>query len=150
MQDVEPEDDYKWKVPEWLEQTVQPQDSVSRRGEEEEPMVRANHGASDMSARKQLWKCAQIQTDRDGKPRIPIQPSIKEAPDVESLVAKRRGVSAKRKQRQRESSRHRTLEKRRESRCTEEWEQRVAKTRKRGKSAEAVTKPYNPRPIKLS
>ena len=69
-------------------------------------MVRANHGASDLNARKQLWKRAQIQTDKDGKPRIPVQPSVKEAPDVESLAAKRRGVSAERQQRQRELSRH--------------------------------------------
>ena len=135
----------------WLERTVQPQDSVSRCGEEEEPMVRANHGASDMSTRKQLWKRAQIQTDKDGKPRIPIQPSIKEATDVESLAAKRRGVSAECKQQQRESSRHQTLEKKRESRCIEEWDQKVAKMCKRGKrSAEAVAKPYHPCPIKLS
>ena len=139
---MELEDNYKWKVPEWLERTVQPQDSVSRQGGEEEPMVRANHGASDMNAMKQLWKRAQIQTDRDSKPRIPVQPSIKEAPDVESLAAKRRGVSGEHQQRQRESSRHRTLEKKRESRCIEEWEQKVAKMRKRGKrSAEAVAKP---------
>ena len=86
-------------------------------------MVRANHGASDLNARKQLWKRAQIQTDKDGKPRIPIQPGVKEAPDVESLAAKRRGVLAERQQRHRETSRHRTLEKRREKKCAEDWEQ---------------------------
>ena len=114
-------------------------------------MVRANHGASDLNARKQLWKRAQIQTDRDGKPRITVQPCVKGAPDAESLAAKRRGVSAERQQRQGETSRHLTLEKRRESKCGEEWEQKVAKTRKRGKrSAEVFAKPYNPRPVKLS
>ena len=107
----------------------------------EGPMVRANHGASDLNARKQLWKRAQIQTDRDGKPRIPVQPGVKEAPDVESLVAKRRGVSAEHQQHQRETSRHRTLEKRREKQCAEEWERKVGKTRKHGKrSAEVFTK----------
>ena len=50
----ESEEEYRWKVPEWLEQNVQPQDSVSRHDGEEEPMVRANHGASDLNARKQL------------------------------------------------------------------------------------------------
>ena len=76
----------------------QPQDSVSRHGDEEEPMIRANHGASDQNARKQLWKRAQIQSNKDGKPRIPVQTSVKEAPEIESLAAKRRGVSNERQQ----------------------------------------------------
>ena len=99
MQDVEPRDEYQWKVPEWLErseQTVQPEDLALRLENETEPMVRANHGASDGTARKQLWKHAQRLADQDGRPRIPVQPSVKEAPEVESLAARRRGVSAER------------------------------------------------------
>ena len=127
MQEVVPKDEYRWKVPEWLDQNVQPQDSVSRYEGGEEPMVRANHSASDLNARKQLWKRAQIQMDRDGRPRIPVQSGVKEAPDVGSLAAKRRGVSAERQQRQRETSRHRTLKKRREGKCAEEWERKDSK-----------------------
>ena len=42
MRDVEPRDEYQWKVPEWLEQTeqtVQPEDLASRLENETEPMV---------------------------------------------------------------------------------------------------------------
>ena len=98
MQDVEPRDQYQWKVPAWLAQNVQPQDSVSRHGDEEEPMIRANHGASDQNARKQLWKRAQIQSNRDGKPRIPVQTSVKEAPDIESLAAKTPNYGAEKRE----------------------------------------------------
>merc|ERR1711872_630706 len=141
--------EYQWKVPQWLERldhTVHPEDSASRR-DEAKPMFRKNHGASDGPARKQLWKHAQRLTDQDGKPRIPIQPSVKEAPEVESLAARRRGVSAERQQARREASRRQAVEKRR----VEDWERQVAKSRKRGKrSSDAVAKHYNPPPIKLS
>merc|ERR1712212_388807 len=150
MQDVEPREEYQWKVPQWLErsdQTVHPEDSASRLENEVEPMVRANHGASDGTARKQLWKHAQRLADQDGKPRIPVQPSVKGAPEVESLAARRRGVSAERQQHRREASRRQAVENRR----VEDWERQVAKSSKRGKrSSDAVAKKYNPPPIKLS
>ena len=114
-------------------------------------MVRANHGASDLKAKQQLWKHAQRLADKDGRPRIPVQPSVKEAPEVESLAARRRGASAEHQQRKREVSRQQAVEKRRESKCTEEWERQVAKSCKIGKrSADAFIKQYNPPPIKLS
>merc|ERR1711872_258866 len=108
MQEAEPQDEYQWKVPQWLERsdhTVHPEDSASRQENEVEPMVQANHGASDGTARKQLWKHAQRLADQDGRPRIPVQPSVKGAPEVESLAARRRGISAERQQSRREASR---------------------------------------------
>ena len=42
MQEAEPQDEYRWKVPQWLERsdhTVHPEDSASRRRDEVEPMV---------------------------------------------------------------------------------------------------------------
>merc|ERR1711872_1074603 len=141
--------EYQWKVTRWLESsghTVHPEDSASGR-DEAKPMFRKNHGASDGPARKQLWKHAQRMTDQDGKPRIPIQPSVKEAPEVESLAARRRRVSAERQQSRREASRRQAVEKRR----VEDWERQAAKARKRGKrSSDTVAKHYNPPPIKLS
>ena len=63
------EDEQEWRVREWLDQTTQPQDSVSICGQE-------------------------VETDKDGRPRIPLQPNVSEAPDVESQAALRRGVAA--------------------------------------------------------
>ena len=120
-------------MPDWLERNVQPQDSVLVQGRQEEPMVRANHGASDQGAREMLWRHMQRQSDRYGRPRIPVQPNVKGAPDIESLAVKRRGVSADRQQQHREKSRQRNWEERRKPKETEEWEQVIGKTRKRGK-----------------
>ena len=52
------------KVIEWFEQTIQPQDSVSVCGHEVEtdhgePMLHANHGASNQLAHERMWKHAQ-------------------------------------------------------------------------------------------
>ena len=94
------QDDREWRINEWVEQTIQPQDSISILEQEEktdygEPMMRANHGASDQNACKIVWKHAQGLTNKDGKPRIPLKTHISGAPDVESQAALRRGVSAK-------------------------------------------------------
>ena len=79
-----------WRVREWLAQ----EDVESEHGTHAEPMTRANHGASDQPACDRLWRHAQHQADRYGKPRIPIKPSVKGPPDVESQAAKRRGLCA--------------------------------------------------------
>ena len=102
MSEGEPEE----KVRDWLEQTVQPQDSVSMCGQageadHGEPMLRANHGASDQPARQRLWKYAQQQSNKDGRPRIPLEPNIRAAPDVESQAALRRGLAAEQSQQHR-------------------------------------------------
>ena len=76
-------------VEKWLDQ----QNAELNSDNYAEPMDRGNHGASDRTAREQLWRLAQCQADKDGKPRIPTQPSIKELPDVASQDAKRHGVS---------------------------------------------------------
>ena len=73
-------------------------------------MLRANHSASDQPACERMWRHPQRQTDRDGRPEIPLQPNISEAPDVESQAAIRRGRAAEQQGQ------------RRELRCQQEWE----------------------------
>ena len=64
MPEAMSEEEYRWKVPDWLERNVQPQDLIPIQDRQEEPMIRANHGASDHEARDRLWE----QSDRDGRP----------------------------------------------------------------------------------
>ena len=47
MEEHMSEEETDWKVRDWLAKTLQPQDTGSVRGKHEEPMVRANHCASD-------------------------------------------------------------------------------------------------------
>ena len=103
MEERMSEDKADWRVRDWLEKSVRPQDSVSvneemEREEPVEPMVWANHGMSDQPACDGMWKHAQCRANKDGRPRIPLQPNIREAPDVESQAAKKRGVAADRQQ----------------------------------------------------
>ena len=94
MYEAMSEDEGHEKVREWLDQ----QSENPPGGNHAEPMSRANHGASDKLAREQLWRLAQRRTDKDGKPRIPNQPNVKEPPDVSSQAAMRQGRSAERRQ----------------------------------------------------
>ena len=55
----------------------------------EEPLIRANNGASDQHARERMWRHAQRQTNQNGKARIPLHLNISEAQDIESQVALR-------------------------------------------------------------
>ena len=73
------------RVEEWL---TQQNDNYA------EPMERGNHGASDQTTKERLWRLAQRQANKDGRPRIPAQPSVKDPSYVSSQAAKRRGVSA--------------------------------------------------------
>ena len=68
MEEQMSEDEQGWKVRDWLDQTVQPQDSVSVCGQmiethHGETMIRANHGASDQQACERMWQHAQRQLD---------------------------------------------------------------------------------------
>ena len=61
MEERMSEDEQDEKVMEWLERSIQPQDSVSVRDQvvetdHGEPMLHANHGASDQPARERMWK----------------------------------------------------------------------------------------------
>ena len=81
------EDEADWRIRDWLFWSVQPQDSVSVHDkvveeDPEEPMIRANHGVSDQHTCERMWRHAQCQTDRNGKPRIPLQLNISRAPDA--------------------------------------------------------------------
>ena len=64
MDELMSQDDREWRTNKWVEKTIQPQDSISIREQEErtdygEPMIRANHGASDQEAHRKVWKQAQ-------------------------------------------------------------------------------------------
>ena len=88
------EEEQDWRVRDWLDQTIHPQDSVSVCGQEVEtecgePMMHANHGASDQPACKRMLRHAQQQSNRDAGPRIPLQPTVTEAPDMESQAVLR-------------------------------------------------------------
>merc|ERR1712055_400794 len=73
---AEPQDELADQVYDWLERTqaqdeVEPQDSVSVRGQGEEPMDRRNHGATAVRGEQLMRKQAQRRTNRDGRTRIP-------------------------------------------------------------------------------
>ena len=57
------EDDADQRVSEWLSKMIQPQDSVSVRGKDEEPMARANQRPSEQPAHERLWKHVQQQSN---------------------------------------------------------------------------------------
>ena len=118
MEEPMSEDDREWRTREWVEQTIQPHDSISINEQEErrnygEPMIRANHGASDQEACRKVWKHAQRLADKDGRPRIPPKTLISEAPDVESQAALRRGVAAEEYRNKRDQHRYKEWEKNR-------------------------------------
>ena len=135
MEEWMSEEEQDGKVIEWLERTIQPQDSVSVHGQEletdhGEPMLCANHGASDQPACERMWKQAQWQSNRDGRPRIPLQPNVREAPDMESQAALRRGVVADQHQQNRTQRRHQEWERNRSrtwltnrSKVSDRWEE---------------------------
>ena len=109
-------------------------------------MIRANHGASDQPARDRLWSHAHRQTDKDGKPRIPIQPNVKGPPDVE-----RHGLSAEQQQNHRETLKQWYREERRRPiQSEEEWRFVVNKSKSQKEHPAKVAKPYNTRQIPLS
>ena len=142
MEELMSQDDREWRINEWVEQTIQPQDSISIHEQEEkmdygEPMMRANHGASDQDVCKKVWKHAQRLTNKDGKPRIPLKTHISEAPDVESQAALRRGVAAEEYRGKRDQSRHQEWEKNRRqsksvdcSKLSDHWEEVPYRRRK--------------------
>ena len=73
---AEPQDELADQIYDWLEQTraqdeVEPQDSVSVRGQWEEPMERRNHGATAAWGEQLMRKQAQRRTYQDGRPRVP-------------------------------------------------------------------------------
>ena len=111
-------------------------------------MKRSNHGASNQTVREKMWKHAQRQTNKDGKPRIPLQPHISK--DVESQVALRRGVAAEKYRYKRDQSRYQEWEKNRSrtqltnhSKLSDQWEEVPYRRRK------TSTKFYKPQPIQL-
>ena len=112
----------EWRVKEWLEESVRPQDSVSVREEPIESMVQANHGALDHPTCDRMWRHAQRQTNRDGRPRIPLQPNISEALDAESQAAMWRGVAAKQQRQSREKLHHQEWEKNRSGKSLQHQE----------------------------
>ena len=70
------EDETDWRIRDWLSRSVQLQDTVlvhDQVVEEDldEPMMHANHCASDKQARERMWRHAQWQSDRDGRPTTP-------------------------------------------------------------------------------
>ena len=72
MEERMSEDEQDGKVIEWLEQSIQPQNSVSVPNQvvetdHGEPMLWANHGASNQPARERMWKHAQWQSNKDGR-----------------------------------------------------------------------------------
>ena len=72
---VEPQDEVADQVYDRLhagdQDDVDPQDSVSVRGQVDEPMERRNHGATSTHGEVLLRKQAQRRTVRDGRSRIP-------------------------------------------------------------------------------
>ena len=60
------EDEKDWRVRDWLDWSVQPQDSVAIRDQvvktdHGEPMLHANHDASEQQACERMWSHAQWQ-----------------------------------------------------------------------------------------
>ena len=81
MEDRMSEDEKDWRVQDWLDWSVQLQDSMSMRDQvvgtdRGEPMLCANHSASDQPAHERMWRHAQKQSNRDGQPRIQLHPNV--------------------------------------------------------------------------
>ena len=82
------------ELQQYHEQTAMNASIIGFNHQPDEPMIWANHGATDQPAQERMWRYAQHQTEGDEKPRIPMHPNISEAPNIESQAALRRGVEA--------------------------------------------------------
>ena len=77
-----------------------------------------------------MWKHAQWQSNKDGRPRIPLQPDVSEAPDIESQASLRRGVATEQHQQSRNQKQYQEWERNRSctrltnrSKVSDKWEE---------------------------
>ena len=112
---AEPQDEVADQVYGWLhagdQDDVDPQDSVSVRGQVDEPMERRNHGATSTHGEVLMRKQAQRRAARDGRSRLPYSVNRRPpSPDGQAQLRKQLNEERRDVQRTRLHQSNRSME----------------------------------------